>query len=123
MARIKKILICVIRDISGKNILNPLGLNRPVNTLDLMKHRIDRTFRSDELSQCNLRKCIFDDLMQPYDHRPDAAITIVNARIKHPRIAFAVLREHVLIQNPDDLAEANVARRPRQKITALRAAC
>ena len=102
--------------------LNPLSVERPVNSLYLVKHRVDRAFRSDELRQRDLRKSVFDDLVQADYNGPDAAIAIVDTRIEHTGVAFAVLRQHILIKHVDDLAKPNISRRSRQKIAALGAA-
>lgn len=111
--------ICVIRVIRGKTILNSLRLDRPVNSLYLVKHSVYRTFRPDQLRQRDLRECVFHDLMQADDHRPNAAIALVNTRFQNACVTVTMLGQHILIQHPDYFTEAYIFRRPGEKIAAF----
>src|SRR5690242_14001517 len=79
--------------------------DRPVYPLYLVKHRVDRAFVANELCERDLRQSILDDLVEADDNRADAAITFVNARIEHARIAVAVLADDVGVEHLDDLAK------------------
>jgi hypothetical protein len=86
-----------------------------VNPLYLVKHRIDALFVADQLCQRDPRKRVLDYLVQPDDHRPDAAIALVHAAFEHARVAFAVLIQNVFVEHLDYLAEQDLIRRTRQK--------
>ena len=61
---------------------------------------------ADELGQRNLGKRVLDDLVQPDDHRPDAAVALMHARIEHTGVALAMLAQNFLIEHLDDLQRA-----------------
>ena len=68
-------------------------------SLDGVKHRVDRAFGADELSQSDLRQGILDDLVEADDDRANTAIAIMDARIEHAGIALTMLVEHVLVEH------------------------
>src|SRR3954447_20891526 len=84
-----------------------------------MKHRVDRLLIADKLRQGYLRKCIFDDLMQADDDRPDAAAAFVHARIEHAGIALTMRAQNIFVEHLDYLAEMDLARGPSKLITAF----
>lgn len=103
-------------------IPHPLRFDRPVYSLYLVEHRVYALFASDHLRERYPRERVLDDLMQPDDHRPDAAIARMDAFFHHARIALAVLIEHVFIQHLDYLIQVDIFGRTRKEIAALRAA-
>src|ERR1043166_4481962 len=87
--------------------------------LDRVKHLIHRLLIPHKLREGDLRQRILHDLVEADDHRPDTAIAGVNARVEHAGVAAAMLLYDVLIKHANDLAEVNIARGPRQDVSAL----
>lgn len=104
------------------SLLDSLRFDRPVNALYLVEHRVHRFLIAYERGQRYPRESVLDDLMEPDNDGPDAAIARVNALIKYARVAFTMRTQHVLIEHFDDLVEVNVIGRPGEKIAALRPA-
>ena len=70
-----------------------------MDSLNTVKHSVDRTFVADHLGEGYLRQSILDDLVKANDDGPDAAIAFVHAAVEHARVAVAVLGHDVFIKD------------------------
>lgn len=87
--------------------------------LNLMKCCIYLRFAPNQLRQRYFRQSVLHNLVEPYDHRPNAAITRVNTNIQYPGVRLTKLVDRVLIQNADYFIQSNVCRRPRQRVSTF----
>ena len=90
-----------------------------MNSLNLVKCRVDLRFRADELSECDVRQCVLNDLVKSNNDRSNSAVSLVNAAIQYAGVALAVMIDLVLFQNFDDFTEFDLGRHARQTITAF----
>src|SRR5437763_4021344 len=93
-----------------------------LQSLNLVQRRINALFSADKLRECDFRESVLHDLMQAENHWTDAAIARVNTNVQHARVALAVRRHFICIQDLDDFAQANLRSGTRELITAASSA-
>ena len=81
-----------------------------MQALYLVEHRVHRFLIPNEARERYLRKRALHYLVQPHDHRPDAAIALMHARIEHPRVASAMGAQNVLVEHLDEIAVGQIIR-------------
>ena len=57
--------------------------------------------------------------MKSDDHRTNAAIAGMNTNVQHPGVRLAKMVDRIFIQNSNYFVQTNIARRTRERISAL----
>src|SRR5919202_5528839 len=79
-----------------------------LQSLNLMKRRVDVRFRSHELRERDLRERFLHDLMETHNNGADSAIARMHANIQNTRVALTMPDDLIIIQHFNDLIESNL---------------